>query len=730
MRIFKRRFPLVKQYDIKDCGPACLAMVCRHYGLILSISSIRNLAGTDRQGTTLQGMLEAAQRLGFEAQGVKVTSDQALENIPLPAIAHVVTEEGRTHYVVMYKVGKGKIWVADPDKGLRVLSREAFGVLWTKVLLVLQPGPEFQPGRRATSTLRRFMILLRPQIKLLIPLFFLSVFFNLFGLLGAFYFKLLIDDIIPNHAVHMLQMVSLGIIVLYVFKVILSYLRNQIILHFSRRIDISLMLGYYRHVVGLAINFFETRKVGEIVSRMMDAGKVRDALSTSLVTLMIDTLMVIMGSVLLYLQSPVLFGVTAALVPFYAAVVWLFHKPYETVNHLEMENSAKLTSYMVESLHGIHTVKSYNAESEVVRETEQRFMGMLDQVFRLGKLTNLQGSLKMGLELIGGLVILWIGAYQVLKGELTLGQLITFNALLGYFLEPIENLIQLQPEMQSAVVAAERLNDILDLPAEREGQGEQVAPRHLKSPIEMSQVSFRYGAREKVLDQVSFTIQPGMQAAFVGESGSGKTTIAKLLMRFYAPQEGKIYLGDTPLDKIDRDYLRSRIAYVPQESFFFSGTIYQNLCFGLKREVPLEEVVEAAKLAQAHDFISKLPMQYETVLEENGANLSGGQKQRLAIARALLKRPDIFIFDESTSQLDSVTERAVVDMLADVCRRDGVTVIMIAHRLSTIRHADAIFVLKEGRLVEQGSHGQLLQQRGEYYRLWQNQSLLMEGLGT
>ncbi|HGH0915701.1 peptide cleavage/export ABC transporter [Bacillus cereus] len=724
--MISRKFTCIKQNDLKDCGPACLAMISRHYGLTMPISKIREIAGTDLRGTNIQGLMEAGERLGFEVKGVKATNKNVLKEIQLPAIAHIVVNGGLLHYVVIHKVKKNNIYVADPEKGLMIYKLDEFCQIWTGILVLINPSKNFQKGNESQNALSRFLFLMKEQKSLLVPLFFTSIFFNLFGLLGAFYFKFLIDDIVTNQLLQTLHIVSIGIIMLYVFKVLLSYFRTHLILYLSRRIDIQLILGYYRHVIGLPMNFFETRKVGEIISRFMDASKIRDALSTVTVTLMIDTVMVTVGAILLYIHSPILFGVTLLLIPFYISIIFAFHKPYQSINREEMESNAKLTSYLVESLNGISTVKSYNAEKEVFFQTESRFVNLLKNVFKRGMLSNLQGSIKMGLELIGGTVILWVGAMQVLKGNMTIGELITYNALLAYFLNPIENLIGIQPTMQSALVAGERLNEIFDLETEKsEKEYNKVFPKQLSGKLYCSNVTFRYGTRKNILNNISFSIQPGSQVAFVGESGSGKTTISKLLMHYYEVQEGDIYYDDYHIKEINRTALRDRIAYVSQESFFFSASIYENLCFGLEQSVTLEEVIQVCKQACVHEFVSELPLRYETHLEENASNLSGGQRQRLAIARALLKKPDILILDEATSNLDSTTEKHVTDMLKELGLQ-GVTVIMIAHRLSTIQHANQIFVMEKGSIIEQGSHEELLFHKGEYYRLWKNQTVHVE----
>jgi ATP-binding cassette subfamily B protein len=716
----------VKQHDLKDCGPACLAMISKFYGLNMSITKIREMAGTDLEGTNIKGLIEAGEKLGFEVKGVRAKDPNDLQEIGFPAIAHTVVDGSLLHYVVIYKIKKSKIYVADPEKGLVIYPIDEFCQIWTGILVLMTPQQNFQKDTKSQATLSRFLWLLKEQKSLLIPLFFASVFFNLFGLLGAFYFKFLIDDIVADQLLQTLHIVSIGIIILYIFKVFLSYFRTHLILYLSRRIDIQLMLGYYRHVVGLPMNFFETRKVGEIISRFMDASKIRDALSMITVTLMIDTLMVTLGAILLYIHNSVLFAVTLLLIPFYIGIIFAFHKPYQFINRKEMESNAKLNSYLVESLNGIATVKSYNAEKEVFFQTESRFVNLLRHVFKRGMLSNLQASIKMGLELIGGTVILWVGAMQVLKGNMTIGELITYNALLAYFLNPIENLIGIQPTLQSALVAGERLNEIFDLDQEKnKKEGNKIYPKQLSGKIECSNVTFRYGTRKNILNSINFSIEPGSQVAFVGESGSGKTTISKLLLHYYEAQEGDIYYDDYHIKEINRAGLRDRIAYVSQESFFFSSSIYKNLCFGLERPVTLDEVIQVCKQTCVHDFISELPLRYETFLEENASNLSGGQRQRLAIARALLKKPDILILDEATSNLDSTTEKYITDMLKDLGVK-GITVIMIAHRLSTIQHANQIFVMEKGDIIERGSHEELLFHKGEYYRLWKNQTVHVE----
>ena len=331
----------------------------------------------------------------------------------------------------------------------------------------------------------------------------------------------------------------------------------------------------------------------------------------------------------------------------------------------------------------------------------------------------MQGSLKGTVKGIFGIAVLWIGAYLAISGEITVGTLIAFNSLLAYFIEPIERVINLQPEVQSAIVAAERLGEILDLEAEKlVNEGKKINPKTLLGEIEFKDVDFRYGTRKLVLKNINMKIQPGEKIALVGESGSGKTTIAKLLMNFYDATKGEILLNSYNIKDINKDSLRDKISYISQDSFFFSGTIKENLEFA-NEEATYEEIIEACKKAQIHDYINSTQTRYDTLLEEKGANLSGGQRQRLAIARALLKKPEILIMDEATSNLDTITEKAIETTIEECTH--NVTTVIIAHRLSTIMRCDRIYVMDKGEIIEQGNHYELLQRKGYYYRLWTSQ---------
>ena len=718
MRNLNKKYVCINQHDNKDCAVACIDIVSKHYGLNIPISKIRNLAGTDKHGTSFYGIIKALEQLGFSAKGFKAINKKDISSdIHLPAIAHILHNNKTFHYVVIHEITEKTVIIADPASGIVKLKSEEFLDIWTGNLILIIPLNLFEKANITKSTSKKFISLILSQKILLFKIFLVSITLTLLGIIGTFYFKVILDNVIPNNSFKTLFLVSIAIITVSVFKVISEALRTHLLLYLGQNINLHLMLGYYNHVVNLPMDFFDKRETGEIISRFNDASKIREAISGAALTIILDGLMVVIGSIILFTTNQLLFIVTILPIILYIIIVFTFKNPIEAVNVETMQDDAELTSYLVESFSGIELIKTFNAELTAQQEMEKRFRKLLRSIIKSGHIINIHNSLKNSIQILSPIIILWVGTIEVLKGNLSIGQLLMYNALLAYFLDPLQRIINLQSTIQSAIVAADRLYEILDL--EVENSMGKIIPSSLKGSIEFKNITYRYGTRELILNDISLKINSGEKVALIGESGAGKTTLVKLLINFYQCENGEILINGCNVNDISSEVLRSKIGYISQNTFFFRGTIEENLKFA-DDNITFDEIVASCKKAQIHDFIVSLPLGYDTFLEENASNLSGGQKQRLAIARVLLKKPEILIMDEATSNLDSITEKAIERTIKEAT--EGITSIIIAHRLSTVMSCNTIYVMEKGAIIEKGNHTILIKnKKGYYHNLWNKQ---------
>lgn len=715
------RYVLVRQTDQSDCGAAALATVARHYGRPVGLEQMRELAGTDRVGTNLLGLVRAAEKLGFSAKGVKGPYE-ALPEVPLPAVAHVRTDEGLGHFVVLHRVKKSGVIVADPGRGVEEQTRDEFCKRWSGYLLIMVPDGQREAQVQAKAPVgpwRRFLGLLRPHRAVVAEAFVCAILMTVLGLSTSYFIQHLVDNVLVRNEGRLLNALGVGMVLVLLFRVLFGALRQYLLAHVSRKVDLGLVAGYARHVLSLPLRFFEMRRVGEILSRVNDAAKVREAISGTTTTLLVDGVLVVVMLAVLWLYDLPLALVATAFVPLLAVSVLVHHPAAKRRCREAMENSAQLSAHLVEDVSGVETIKAFGLERARTEEGEARLVGVVQSVFGLQKIGASINALGTFVTAAAGITILWYGGHRVMSGALTIGELMFFHSLLGYLLEPLGRLASVNVQIQDGLTAVDRLYQVLDLELEPLGDTRKASFRGVQRAIELRDVSFGYGCRANVLEGVNLTISAGRTVAVVGESGSGKSTLLKLLQGFYPPTEGRILLDGVDLRDFDLAALRERIGVVSQDAFIFNGTIRENIAVG-RPSAELSEVMEAARAAGLDEFITSLPERYETVIGERGANLSGGQRQRMAIARALLRRPEILIFDEATSHLDTATEQAIQDNLQTALA--GKTVVLVAHRLSTIRKADYIYVLRNGRIAEEGTHRQLLARHGEYAALWQAQA--------
>ena len=711
----------VKQRDITDCGAACLASVASHFKLEMPVARIRQIAGTDTKGTNVLGMVKAAEQLGFSAKGVKGNQD-SLGKIPLPTIAHIIVERDKMqlhHFVVIYKVTDKQLTYMDPGDGeMHTVAVEEFMKQWTGVLILLIPNDDFVEKNEKVSNFKRFVFLLAPHKSILIQSLTGAILYTVLGLSTSIYIQKITDNVLPTGNTNLLNLLSVGMLIIIIFQLLLGINQTLFMLKTGQKIDARLILGYYKHLLKLPQRFFDTMRVGEIISRINDAVKIRSFINEVSISLTVNVFIVLFSFALMFIYSWKLALIMLVVIPLYTVVYIITNKLNKKQERKLMEHSADLESQLVESLNSVRTIKQFGIEDYSNMKTEVKFIGLLKTVFKSGKNSMFSGYSSETISKVFTVILLWVGSYFVISNEITPGELLSFYAIIGYFMGPISSLIGANKSIQNALIAADRLFEIMDL--ERESIENKVElKRESIGDIKFENIRFAYGTRKEVFNDFSFTIPKGQLTAVIGESGSGKTTLASLLQKLYPLNSGKITINDLDINHFSYESLRAIVSTVPQQLNLFSGNIVDNIAVG-DLQPDMERIISIIQQLGLVSFIEKLPNGFNTQIGENGTSLSGGEKQRVAIARALYKNPEILVFDEATSSLDSESEQHVKAVIQDL-KQQGKTILIIAHRLSTVIDADKIVILENGILVEDGTHVSLFKNGTRYHEMWSKQ---------
>ncbi|HFI0930835.1 TPA: peptide cleavage/export ABC transporter [Streptococcus suis] len=715
MTSYKRTF--VPQIDARDCGVAALASIAKFYGSDYSLAHLRELAKTNKEGTTALGIVKAAQEIGFETRAIQ--ADMSLfdmNDVPYPFIVHVNKEGKLQHYYVVYQTKKDHLIIGDPDPTVKVtkMSKERFSSEWTGVAIFLAPEPSYKPHKDKKNGLMSFLPLIFRQRALIFYIVLASLLVTLINIGGSYYLQGILDEYIPNQMKSTLGIISIGLIITYILQQMMSFSRDYLLTVLSQRLSIDVILSYIRHIFELPMSFFATRRTGEVISRFTDANSIIDALASTILSLFLDvSILTIVGGVLL-VQNTNLFLLSLISVPIYIIIIFAFMKPFEKMNNDVMQSNSMVSSAIIEDINGIETIKSLTSEESRYQKIDSEFVDYLDKSFKLSKYSILQTTLKQGAQLILNIVIWWFGAQLVMNGHISVGQLITFNTLLSYFTNPLENIINLQTKLQSAKVANNRLNEVYLVESEFSNSQTLTDSQFLTGDIRFEDLSYKYGFGRDTLSDINLTIKQGDKVSLVGISGSGKTTLAKMIVNFFEPYKGRITINNNDLKLIDKKTLRQHINYLPQQAYIFSGSILENLTLGANQLISQEDIIRACEIAEIRQDIEQMPMGYQTELSD-GAGLSGGQKQRIALARALLTKAPVLILDEATSGLDVLTEKKVIDNLMAMADK---TIIFVAHRLSISERTNQVIVLDQGKVIETGSHHELMTKQGFYHHLF------------
>ncbi|MEO1418183.1 MAG: peptidase domain-containing ABC transporter [Bacteroidota bacterium] len=723
-------FPFVRQQEASDCGPACIKMIAKHHGRSVSMTKMREYCQTGRRGSSIKHMSEAAEELGFRTLGVRLSYEELSQEVPLPCIIYW----RQSHYVVVYQIKKNYVYIADPAQGLLKIPEQAFIESWVGknaqnhtregIALLLEPTPQLlEEAEEETKERKNSFQFLFPYVwryrnlvfQLAIGIFIASALEMLFPFLT----QSIVDVGIKNRDIDFIILILVAQVALFVGKTLNELIRSWVLLHLSTRINISLVSDFFIKLMRLPISFFDTKMTGDILQRIGDHARIKNLMTITTLNVVFSTFTLVIFSCILawYHLSIFLIFLISSLA--YMGYVMLFMKRRETLDYLRFERSSEEKSKVIELVNGMQEIKIHNAE----RQKRWGWEYIQARLFKIEiKSLILQQTQSVGAGFINemkNILILFSTAWYVVQGDMTLGMMLAVSYIIGQLSSPIENWIGFSFSLQDARIALDRLSEIHNRPDEEKGDHLGMQHLNVQQDIYLQDISFTYpGGVAPVLRNIDFCIPQGKMTAIVGASGSGKTTLMKLLLRFYEPEEGKIELGMTPLSQISPRAWRSHCGVVMQEGYIFNDTIANNIALG-------EDTVDKAKLRQAveiasiRDFIERLPMSYNTKIGAEGVDISTGQKQRLLIARAVYKNPAIILFDEATNSLDAKNEKSIVQNLNGFL--EGKTSVVIAHRLSTVKHADQIVVINKGQIAEKGTHQELIDQKGYYYRLVKDQ---------
>lgn len=697
-----------------DTGIQCLVLLARFHHVAADPDQLIHQFGHSGRVFNEECLLRAARHLKLKAKSIQLRWEQ-LADTPLPAIAR----HSDGHYFVIAKTSVDKVLIQDPlEQRLLALPKALFEESWSGDLILISKRSVL-PGVTGQFDFSWFVPAILKYKKHIGEVLLASFFIQLFALITPLFFQVIIDKVLVHKGLTTLDVLAFGLLVISLFDVVLNGLRAYLLSHTTNRVDVSLGAQLFGHLLNLPIAFFKARRVGDTVARVRELDTIRNFLTGSALTLVIDLFFTIIFFVVMYYYSPMLTWVVLGSIPFYVFLSLFITPILRSRLNEKFRRGAENQSFLVEAVTGVETLKSMAVEPQMQRRWEEQLAAYVSASFRSSNLNNIANQVAGFVSKVVTVLILWVGATLVIKGDLSVGQLIAFNMLAGRVSGPILRLTQLWQEFQQAGISVQRLGDILNTPAEPGHDPNRTTLPSLKGHIQFEHVTFRYQPdRPEALKSINLSVNPGEVVGIVGRSGSGKSTLAKLIQRLYVPESGRVLIDGVDISLVQPAWLRRQVGVVLQDNFLFNRSVKENIAL-TDPGAPIEKVMQAAELAGAHEFIVELPEGYDTVVGEQAGILSGGQKQRLAIARALMNNPRILIFDEATSALDYESERIIQNNMKAICQQR--TVFIIAHRLSTVRHADRIIVLDHGRIEEQGSHNELLKAKGRYARLQAHQ---------
>ncbi|MFN3997805.1 peptidase domain-containing ABC transporter [Algoriphagus sp.] len=701
------KIPVVLQQASSDCGVACLASVIRYFGGERSIEYLRHLSGTAIQGTTVLGLVEAGRQLGMESDAFRVKQISYLDELEFPVILHVVIDQKLRYFVVCYGRKGQQYQLMDPAVGIRWFTESELLEIWqSRTLLLIQPGPGFETSESSRQKKRKWILdLIRPDFPILLISGFLGLIVTVLGLAVAVFSQKLIDEFLPNQAWQKLRLGLILLFVLLIGRAVLSYLRASILVRQSKELNLRLISEFFEQLLGLPKVFFDSRKVGDITSRMNDSRRIQRAVSVLTTELMVDSFVVIVTTVSIFLYSWEIGCWVAVFMPFYFILVYRYHRPIQKGQKAVMLSYSGSESGFIDTLTGIGAVKGESKEGLFLEANQRAYYRFQDDAFALGQVSNRLGLVSQLAGVVFLVSVLGTCCYLVARSQMELGVLVAISGMLGMLVPAVNKLALANLQIQEAQIAGDRLYEFVQLKNEQVEEGAEIPEKVTR--IQVENLSFRFPGRKLLFDGLSFELKEGKLSVLLGESGGGKSTLIQVLMGLYPPESGTILINEDKLIQgFSKNSWREQVGYVPQEIKIFNGSLVYNLNLD-PNPAGFEQVVRRCQELGLHEFFERMPQGYFTQVGEEGVNLSGGQKQLVGIARALIKRPKALLLDEFTGAMDRMTEQKMLDLILKL--KEGIPVLVVTHRIRPALLADEVLILDQGRLVEVGAPELLVQ---------------------
>ena len=694
----KRKIPIVKQEGIKDCGAASLLSIIRYYGGNISLEKLRELTKTTKSGTTAYHLTFCAEKLGFISKGIKCNSITELKDkIESPFIAHVIINKSYKHYIVVYNINykKKRITIMDPSYGIKSLTFDEFSEIWSKIIITFHPVKKLPKYTYKNNILILIKNIIFNNKKVFKSIIFLSILITIFNIINSYYFKIIIDDLVLS-SLNNFYIISFIFSIIIILKCTSEYFRNQLILYANQKIDYLLFIKTFNHVMNLPYDYFKNKTTGEIISRINDLGYIKEAISKVTVTIFVDLLLLIISSLILFGINKDLFLITLIIFVLYFIIIIIFSPIYKKLIADSQEKNAKVNSDLVESINGFETVKSLNLQNKVINKVENKYIENLLIDKKVSKSSNIQHLIKDLISGLGILLILFIGYLKVLDGDISLGELITYNSLLIYFLEPIKNVLELEPLIRYALSSFKRINELYEIDLENLEIDNKYTGEKIKGDISINNFSYSINDKDIILNNINLKINKGEKVMFIGKSGCGKSTLLRSLLKYSNIKRDKILIDNKDVNDYNSKELRQNITYVSQNETLFTDSILKNII--IDREITYEKFLYMSKLTEVDKICNNKYLGYDTLLEENGFNISGGERGRIILCRALLNDSNIILLDEALNEVDVNMERRILKNIFKEMKNK--TIIIVSHRLENMDLFNKVVYMESGSITK------------------------------